>query len=81
MGVERKYPFYVISVDKLLALERWVPHQISGAGAPSLSDEEDARVAFVSHQWTGSVTPTRRRAAALPAPSSRLLANSASATT
>ena len=55
MGVERKYPFYVISVDKLLALERWVPHQVllSQGALVDLSDEEDARVAFVSHQWTG----------------------------
>ena len=55
MPVERKYPFYVISVDRLLALERWVPHQVllSQGALVDLSDEEDARVAFVSHQWTG----------------------------
>ena len=40
---------------RLLALERWVPHQVllSQGALVDLSDEEDARVAFVSHQWTG----------------------------
>ena len=49
MGVERKYPFYVISVDKLLALERWVPHQVllSQGALVDLSDEEDVRVEMV----------------------------------
>ena len=53
--VDRKYPFYVISVDKLLALDRWVPHQVllKRGELVDLSDEADADVAFVSHQWTG----------------------------
>ena len=49
MPVERKYPFYVISVDKLLALERWVPHQIllAQGALVDLSDEEDARLSLI----------------------------------
>ena len=54
--MERKYPFCVISVDTLLSLDRWVPHQVllKRGELLDLSDGEmDADVAFVSHQWTG----------------------------
>ena len=55
MPVARTYPFYAISVDKLLALEEWVPHQtlLARGDLVDLSDEEEVSVAFISHEWTG----------------------------